>query len=522
MLRCGRWICHGRYSRPHRIKGEFLALNTFFSEIRILAVDSIATDRKILADQLAKWQIEVTEVDSAPKALQNVYSAQEKNLPFSIVFVDMQLPGMNGESLGRAIRADKRLKQIKLVMMLPQDSMNDEELVSRIKATGFNTSITKPVSMDDLQNILFDILTSSEPDSDQSHSSDTGKQENQYKSKAELHETKELEAQHIKEITYYDNQKTETRHREKTIGDHSGNPQSHYDKKSLSNRKNEAFLRPDIKILLVEDNPTNQMVVMGILNHFGLSATTAFNGLEAITLMEKHLWDIVIMDVQMPKMDGLEATRLIRNPESNVQNHNLPIIALTAHAMKGDREKCLEAGMDDYLTKPVNPKLLMAAITKWAGHKDTISKPANQFFPHQDKDKSAKFNSNEVTNEKKTQTDKTTKTEHPAIFDRQKFLELMDGDEELGLSVSTLFLEKTPCDIKELRNFIEKKDIDNAIKLAHRIKGAAANVSSEKMQQTAWEMEKAGKNKDLRTLIQLISELENQFMILKRIIEEGA
>jgi len=123
--------------------------------------------------------------------------------------------------------------------------------------------------------------------------------------------------------------------------------------------------RGGVRILLAEDNITNQQVAVGILKKLGLRADAVANGAEALKALETLPYDLVLMDVQMPEMDGLEATRHIRNPQSAVRNHRIPIIAMTAHAMQGDRETCIEAGMNDYVAKPISPKALVEALNKW-------------------------------------------------------------------------------------------------------------------------------------------------------------
>jgi CheY-like chemotaxis protein len=120
-----------------------------------------------------------------------------------------------------------------------------------------------------------------------------------------------------------------------------------------------------IRILLAEDNITNQEVALGILKALGLHADAVANGSEVIKTLESLPYDLVLMDVMMPVMDGLEATRRIRNSQVRVLNHQIPIIAMTANAMEGDREKCLEAGMNDYVPKPVSPMALAEALDKW-------------------------------------------------------------------------------------------------------------------------------------------------------------
>src|SRR5664280_1022624 len=123
--------------------------------------------------------------------------------------------------------------------------------------------------------------------------------------------------------------------------------------------------RGAIRILLAEDNLTNQQVALGILKKLGLRADAVADGVEAVRSLETIPYDLVLMDVQMPEMDGFEATGRIRDPGSAVLNHAVPIIAMTAHAMQGDRERCLEAGMDDYVSKPVSPQALAEALARW-------------------------------------------------------------------------------------------------------------------------------------------------------------
>ena len=130
------------------------------------------------------------------------------------------------------------------------------------------------------------------------------------------------------------------------------------------------------RILVAEDNVVNQKVALSILGRIGLRADVAANGIEAIRALENVPYDLVLMDVQMPEMDGLEATRRIREADTTTRLPRVPIIAMTAHAMQGDRERCLEAGMDDYLTKPVTPRRLIDMVMRWLPSEDRNSDPS--------------------------------------------------------------------------------------------------------------------------------------------------
>jgi CheY-like chemotaxis protein len=129
------------------------------------------------------------------------------------------------------------------------------------------------------------------------------------------------------------------------------------------------------RVLLAEDNITNQQVALGILRKLGLRADAVANGAEAVSALETLPYDLVLMDVQMPVMDGLEATRLIRGPGSAARNHRIPIIAMTAGAIQGNLEECLEAGMSDYLAKPVSPRALAVMLDKWLPREVKTLKP---------------------------------------------------------------------------------------------------------------------------------------------------
>jgi CheY-like chemotaxis protein len=127
--------------------------------------------------------------------------------------------------------------------------------------------------------------------------------------------------------------------------------------------------------LVAEDNVVNQKVVLAILRKFGVRAEAVASGVEAVKALESLPYHLVLMDVQMPEMDGYEATQVIRDPRSAVLNHDVPIIALTAHAMQGDRERCLQMGMNDYLSKPIRPDELAMALERWLPERQANVEP---------------------------------------------------------------------------------------------------------------------------------------------------
>jgi len=243
---------------------------------------------------------------------------------------------------------------------------------------------------------------------------------------------------------------------------------------------------------LAEDNPTNQIVALRTLEKAGYRADAVANGAEAIAALENVPYDLVLMDVQMPEMDGLEATRKIRDRVSRVQNHRIPIIAMTAHAMKGDRERCIEAGMDDYVSKPVNPKELIEAIERHLGGKGASKAgPAGGRVIPQSK-----------------------------VFDRAALLERAEGDEELLKTIVRVFLEDVPRQIAALREALARADAVGLQRQAHCLKSASGSAGATAMQDVAFQIEAAGESGDLEKAAPLVRRIEEEFERLKRVLAE--
>ena len=258
-----------------------------------------------------------------------------------------------------------------------------------------------------------------------------------------------------------------------------------------------SFDHRSARILLAEDNTTNQQVALSILRRMGLHADAVADGAEAVKALEDIPYDLVLMDVQMPEMDGLEATRIIRHPDSAVRCHDIPIIAMTAHAMQGDRQRCIEAGMNDYISKPVTPRELAEILSQWLPKSDK---------PHSDKHAAAPH------------SDTAADTSTP-IFDREGFLDRLMGDAEMAKTVIEVFLCDIPAQIESLKQSLQDADIETAERIAHTIKGAAASVGGEVLRELAAEIEQACKNNALDHVDDRVSELARRFDALKDIME---
>ena len=409
------------------------------SGVRALIVDDNATSREILTTRLASWGMRPSEAQDAPGALQALYRALDEKDPFRVVVIDLQMPGMDGEALGRAIRADNRLADTRMVLLTSLGRRGDARLFQEI---GFAGYLTKPARHEELRSVL----------------------------SLALRERDEVAAMP---------RPIATRHT------------AHEALNLFAGRK--------ARILLVEDNITNQQVALGILKKLGLQADTVANGAEAVKSLETIPYDLVFMDVQMPVMDGLMATRVIRDPQSAVRNHQLPIIAMTAHAMQSDREKCVEAGMNDYVSKPVSPQSLAEVLEKWLPKETAAAAKQAVLAPGV------------------TVSNAAGETEAP-VFDRAGMMARLMDDEDLARTIAESFLSDIPRQMKVLGGYLEAGDARQSERQAHSIKGASANVGGERLSAAAHEIEKGARDGDLSGVKAFLVEMEEEFDRLKQAI----
>jgi signal transduction histidine kinase/DNA-binding response OmpR family regulator len=231
-----------------------------------------------------------------------------------------------------------------------------------------------------------------------------------------------------------------------------------------------------LHILLAEDNRTNQTVATRMLQKMGHTTVVAGNGKEVLLLMTSHRFDLVLMDVQMPEMDGLTATRRIRESERETQLH-VPIVAMTAHAMKGDRERCIEAGMDGYVSKPINSKEVAEAIA-------SIPQRQGEGTP--------------VISEEVRQADARHPTAPRIVWNMGETLERLGGDETLFHEVIEIFLDDVPKHMASLGRAITAGDAEAVEGAAHTLKGELGYLGISEVSQKARELEDLGRNSDLR------------------------
>jgi two-component system, sensor histidine kinase and response regulator len=395
--------------------------------LRILAVDGNPANLRVLAGMLEHWRCRHEEVSDGLSALEMLHAAAREGDPFFISITDMSMPEMDGKTLGRRIKDDPALQATKLVMSASIGNRGD---VCQFEKAGVAAYLTKPIK----QSQLYACLTA-------------------------------LASQ--KGDTPVSTRRIITRH---TVEE---------------DRKQQA------RILVVEDNLVNQKIAMKILGKMGYRTDLANNGIEALKALEGIPYDVVLMDVHMPNMDGFEATQCIRSSRFPVLNPNVPVIAMTACAMKGDREKCLDAGMDDYLTKPIQPEELAKTIARW-------SSPGP-----------ADGNSYHV---------QARRAEDTMVFDRAVLLNRVNGDEEIVADVMEVFLQDVPHQIISLQGAIANGDGVLAERQAHSIKGAAANVGAVALQEVAYQMEKTVKGGQLNGAVKLVEAIGEEFNKVKLLI----
>ncbi len=258
------------------------------------------------------------------------------------------------------------------------------------------------------------------------------------------------------------------------------------------------------RILIAEDNITNQLVALAILKKLGCRADVVASGKEALASLRNIPYDLVLMDCQMPEMNGFEATARIRDPQSGIGNCKIPIIALTASAMKGDREMCLAAGMNDYVAKPVNPTILAATLEKWL--------PQNAEPIH--------TASLRALREEGVAPTAGPKGKSTSVFDEAALLERLMGDRTLARTIVGGFLKDTPRQLAALAAHLTAGDVSGAERLAHAIKGAAAIVNGKELQSIAFEMERAGTAENLLAMSVWLPELQQQFHATREAMEK--
>jgi two-component system sensor histidine kinase/response regulator len=286
--------------------------------IRVLIVDDVAVNRALLEDYVTAWKMRPTVAENSAQALLELHRGVVSGDPYRIALVDYLMPDEDGIEFGRRVRADAANRRTAMLLLTSSSLGGDGE---RASSAGFDGHFVKPMRRQMLLDALVAIAGTQQ----------TGRQLERLLTRHTLYET--------------------------------GGSADH---RSLVSSVRAATGK---KALVVEDNPVNQLLAVKLLERAGWSVTTVWNGAEAIAIVARERFDVILMDCQMPVMDGYEATARIRASDGPARN--MPIIAMTATAMQGDREKCLQAGMDGYVAKPIVVSELMQALERHSANAAT-------------------------------------------------------------------------------------------------------------------------------------------------------
>ncbi len=399
------------------------------SRLKVLIVDDKPANRRILAQQLGSWGMRSDSVQNGEEALTWLREYQASGSPYDLALLDMHMPEMDGLTLAQTINTEPLLANTHLVVMSSGRQRPDAQA---LQASGVAAYLTKPIKPSSLFDCLATVMATANP------SSRTEQQEFQVGSPAQV------------PVPFR-----------------------------------------SLRILLAEDNPVNQKIALRQLKKLGYHADAVGNGTEAIKALEMVPYDVVLMDCQMPEMDGFEATRTIRQGESD--ERHITIIAMTANALQGDREKCLAAGMDDYISKPVTQEDLGQLLATWA---QNISRTAQATPP---KTSAPNVCSNTISAEKLAEVSALQE----------------DGEPDLLVEVIDLFLLNAPTKVEALRQGILAQDSTEIKHAAHALRGDAAHFGAAALVSACALLEARAKAGPLLDAQSLFEDLETKFKSVK-------
>ena len=378
----------------------------------ILIVDDSDTNRRILAELLGRWGMQVEAAKDANEALAILSRRRtSRRTPVAAVVTDLQMPEVDGFALAARIRESPPFREVPVLILSSSAQQGERE---RSRELGIAAYLTKPIQPSELLDALLSVLSV--------RANEAVEPSDASPLNAEVHK---------------------------------------------------------MKVLLAEDNAVNRTLARRLLEKRGHTVVVVENGRQALEALERETVDLVLMDVQMPEMDGLEATAAIRGKEKTTGGH-LPIIALTAHAMKGDRERCIAAGADDYLTKPIRTAELFEALDRLRG---------------------AEFQASDTAS--------ISKAPEAPTFDVASALEHVEGDRELLDEIVRIFCEQCPKTVSEMQSAVQLADLPLVERAAHSLKGSASNLGASGVAQSAAELEQTARSGNPSPLASQFHQLES-------------
>jgi signal transduction histidine kinase/CheY-like chemotaxis protein/HPt (histidine-containing phosphotransfer) domain-containing protein len=389
--------------------------------LKILVVDDNSTNRKILESMLKNWKMKPATAESATAALQMMIDAAKMGAPYQLLLLDANMPVMDGFELVEKMKNAPDLDSITLMMLTSSGQRGDS---ARCRELAISAYLTKPIKQSVLLDAIMHVLGRTEPAG--------------------------TDAPLVTLHSLRGNQKK-------------------------------------LKILIAEDNAVNQKLATIMLEKRGHEVVVAGTGIEVLSILENSgskPFSLILMDVQMPEMNGFEATARIREKEKLAGGH-IPIIALTARAMKGDKEECLQAGMDGYVSKPLKLDELLSAIAKVEPDRMMVGGGSTD------------------------------------VFDRSLALTGIEGDLDLFSEIVQIFISSSPMMMSQIREAIRRTDAAGLESGAHALKGSVSNFGAQTAVTLAQKLETAGRSRDLGTAVNVFSELEIEIECLSKALEES-
>ena len=396
--------------------------------VPVLVVDDNLINRRFFEKTLRRWRMKPTLVDSGAAALEAIAAAARSNDPFALVLLDANMPMMDGFQVAERIQTMPEAAGTVMMMLSSSGQYSDG---TRCRHLGMASYMVKPVASAELLKEIVQVLSSA--------------------SQARA-----------------------------AVAPAAAAPASHAPEAADGNERSAVPLR----ILLAEDNAVNRQLALAVLERRGHHVTVAHTGVEAVEALNEVEVDLVLMDLQMPEMGGLEATAVIRDRERQTGDR-VPIFAMTAHAMKGDRERCIEAGMDGYISKPINRRELIALVEGVAARP-----PKERVAP--------------------------SAPEAPS-WSPETMLERLGGDEGLARQLVSLFLTEYPRMMIAIREGVALDSAEDLRKAAHAFKGSVGNFTDGPPTTTAFELEQIGREGRLLDARAVLGRLEGD---VERFIEQ--
>jgi CheY-like chemotaxis protein len=439
------WFTARFEKRPENATRSTAAPRFDLRDLRVLIVDDNATNREILHRQVISWGMRNGMAEDGPSALEMLREGAQNDVPYDLAILDVHMPGMDGIELAHAIKDDPALSATRLALL----TSIGEDIGEEARRAGADAWLTKPVRQSQLYDTLATVM-GAEPGEEVSATGGRGSSE----------------------TTPF------------ALAQTTGKPRG--------------------RVLLAEDNAVNQKVAVRMLEKLGYGADVAADGLGALEALSLGSYGAILMDVQMPEMDGYAATKEIREREEG-RAHHTPIIAMTANAMQGDREKALAAGMDDYISKPVKLEELGKVLERWVSQEeDEEEAKAGTTTPASGAGDGSAATGGSV--------------DLSVLLGLRELQE--EGEPDILNELIRLYLKEVPPELEALREAAQMGEPQSVERIAHTLRGSSANIGALRMEALCAELEEMGRSEELAAALGQISRLQEEFGRVRVVFEE--